>query len=310
MWLAFGRSIPGPSTLTDMAVSRAEGRASNRAWRCTCDRAVQHGIGGRLVADNKYFERPPRLDPKRILSCPPTYLSLNRSELPCWPDSIGQQQPCIESGISTSSPACRLLPPPPSNLARLPACLLAAFADLLSSGTIGGALFGFDVSSMSAWIGSKQYLEYFGHPNSDTQGGITASMSAGSFIGSLAAGWLCDHMGRRGILQVASVIWVIGAALQCSAQNIAHLIVGRIISGLASKFLPVSNVIASSQFTDACQLASPRPKFVSTSPSSPLPTSVVALSASNSGPSTGASLSCTWSPMAVPYPSMGLHPSV
>ncbi|KAL1852513.1 hypothetical protein Daus18300_012111 [Diaporthe australafricana] len=104
---------------------------------------------------------------------------------------------------------------------------------LAGFGTIGGALFGFDVSSMSAWIGSEQYLEFFGHPDSNTQGGITASMSAGSFIGSLAAGWLCDLMGRRGILQVASVIWVIGAALQCSAQNIAHLIVGRIVSGLA-----------------------------------------------------------------------------
>jgi MFS family permease len=112
------------------------------------------------------------------------------------------------------------------------------FTDPSCSGTIGGALFGFDVSSMSAWIGSDQYLEYFGHPDSNTQGGITASMSAGSFIGSLAAGWLCDHMGRRGILQVASVIWVIGAALQCSAQNIAHLIVGRIVSGFASKLFP------------------------------------------------------------------------
>lgn len=98
-------------------------------------------------------------------------------------------------------------------------------------------LFGFDVSSMSAWIGSDQYLEYFDHPDSNRQGGITASMSAGSFIGSLAAGYLCDRVGRRGVLKIASVIWVIGAALQCSAQNVAHLIVGRIVSGLASKSL-------------------------------------------------------------------------
>lgn len=168
--------------------------------------------------------------------------------------------------------------------------MFALFADLLSSGTIGGALFGFDVSSMSAWIGSDQYLEYFGHPDSNTQGGITASMSAGSFIGSLGAGWLCDHMGRRGILQVASVIWVIGAALQCSAQNIAHLIVGRIVSGLASKLLPAHGTLARSYFTDTfCQLASPHPKSVSTSPSSPLPISVAALLVSNSGPLTGAS---------------------
>lgn len=167
--------------------------------------------------------------------------------------------------------------------------MLALFADLFYSGTIGGSMFGFDVSSMSAWIGSKQYLEYFGHPDSNMQGGITASMSAGSFIGSLGAGWLCDHMGRRGILQVASIIWVIGAALQCSAQNIGHLIVGRIVSGLASKLFPAHGTLGHSYFTDTfCQSASPHPKSVSTLPSSRLPTSAAALLVSNSGPLTGA----------------------
>lgn len=94
-------------------------------------------------------------------------------------------------------------------------------------------LFGFDISSMSAWIGSDQYLEYFGHPGSTKQGGITASMSAGSFVGALIAGYLADKLGRRGALKVASVIWVVGAVLQCSAQNVAHLIVGRVVSGFS-----------------------------------------------------------------------------
>ena len=44
---------------------------------------------------------------------------------------------------------------------------------LAGFGTIGGALFGFDVSSMSAWIGTDQYLEYFHHPDSDLQGGVS-----------------------------------------------------------------------------------------------------------------------------------------
>ncbi|PSR81545.1 general substrate transporter [Coniella lustricola] len=104
---------------------------------------------------------------------------------------------------------------------------------LAGFGTIGGALFGFDVSSMSAWVGSAQYLDYFNSPGSLQQGGITASMSAGSFLGSIIAGWLCDRLGRRGILKVASVIWIVGAVLQCSAQNVAHLCVGRVVSGLA-----------------------------------------------------------------------------
>jgi hypothetical protein len=44
--------------------------------------------------------------------------------------------------------------------------VLAAF------GTIGGALFGFDVSSMSAWIDQDQYLEYFNYPDANMQGGV------------------------------------------------------------------------------------------------------------------------------------------
>ncbi|KAM0273252.1 hypothetical protein ACHAQH_008349 [Verticillium albo-atrum] len=105
--------------------------------------------------------------------------------------------------------------------------VLAAF------GTIGGMLFGFDVSSMSAWIGADQYLEYFDHPSSTLQGGITASMSGGSLVGALAAGFIADPLGRKGALMVASVIWLIGSALQCSSQNVAHLIVGRVVNGFA-----------------------------------------------------------------------------
>jgi hypothetical protein len=125
---------------------------------------------------------------------------------------------------------------------------------LAAFGTIGGALFGFDVSSMSAWIDRDQYLEYFNHPNSNMQGGvrvhrsyhpnptkidtkpplqITASMSAGSFIGALCAGFIADKWGRRYALMGAAVVWIIGAAIQCSSQNVGHLIAGRIVSGLS-----------------------------------------------------------------------------
>ncbi|KAK3217386.1 hypothetical protein GRF29_1g2892404 [Pseudopithomyces chartarum] len=105
--------------------------------------------------------------------------------------------------------------------------VLAAF------GTIGGALFGFDVSSMSAWLDADQYLDYFNSPDSNLQGGITASMSGGSFIGAIAAGFLADRLGRKLALQIACVIFVIGCAIVCSAQNVGQLIAGRIINGLA-----------------------------------------------------------------------------
>lgn len=58
-------------------------------------------------------------------------------------------------------------------------------------------------------------------------------MSAGSFAGAIGAGWLSDHLGRRMSLMIACVIWIIGAVIQCSAQNVAHLVAGRVISGLS-----------------------------------------------------------------------------
>lgn len=85
----------------------------------------------------------------------------------------------------------------------------------------GGGLFGFDISSMSAIIGTKAYLCYFNQgdvqyengemncagPHADVQGGITASMAGGSWLGALVSGFLSDMFGRKTSIQVGSVIW-------------------------------------------------------------------------------------------------------
>jgi len=76
---------------------------------------------------------------------------------------------------------------------------------------IGGGLFGFDISSMSGVLGTYGYKNYFGNPVGYQQGGITASMPAGSFFGSLASSYIADHLSRRTAIQVASIIWIIGA---------------------------------------------------------------------------------------------------
>lgn len=102
--------------------------------------------------------------------------------------------------------------------------------------TFGGALFGFDISSMSAIIGTPQYTKYFNEPGSTLQGGITASMSAGSLIGSLLSGVVCDHLGRRKTIQFSCIFWIIGCVLTCAAQNVPMLIVGRVCNGLTVGF--------------------------------------------------------------------------
>ena len=87
---------------------------------------------------------------------------------------------------------------------------------------IGGGLFGFDISSMSAIISTKAYLCYFNQgpdgppysdstncsgPRSNVQGGITASMAGGSWLGSLISGLLTDRFGRKKAIQIGSICW-------------------------------------------------------------------------------------------------------
>lgn len=59
-------------------------------------------------------------------------------------------------------------------------------------------------------------------------------MAAGSFGGAIAAGFVSDHFGRRKALMAAAVIWIIGSMIQCSSQNVAQLVAGRVVSGVAS----------------------------------------------------------------------------
>ncbi|KAJ3560825.1 hypothetical protein NPX13_g9174 [Xylaria arbuscula] len=68
---------------------------------------------------------------------------------------------------------------------------------------IGGGLFGFDISSMSGVLGTEAYRNYFGNPVSYRQGGITASMPAGSLVGSLASSFIADRYSRKVALQVS-----------------------------------------------------------------------------------------------------------
>jgi MFS family permease len=80
---------------------------------------------------------------------------------------------------------------------------------------IGGGLFGFDISSMSAIIGTKQYKCYFDQsgngscegPKASVQGGITASMAGGSWIGALISGFVSDKLGRKKAIMLGAIIW-------------------------------------------------------------------------------------------------------
>ncbi|KXL51589.1 hypothetical protein M433DRAFT_140534 [Acidomyces richmondensis BFW] len=101
-----------------------------------------------------------------------------------------------------------------------------------SIATVGGMLFGFDISSMSLIIGTSQYIKYFHDPSGTRQGGITAAMAGGSILGAAASGYVSNKLGRRDAIFVACIWWMIGTTLQVACNGIAMLIVGRLINGL------------------------------------------------------------------------------
>lgn len=132
---------------------------------------------------------------------------------------------------------------------------------IASIAVVGGGLFGFDISSMSGILGTAGYKCYFnqgpyGPPFDDAeycsgpkplvQGAITASMAAGSWLGALVSGYLSDWLGRRKTIVIGCLFWyvysctkistahsirILGSAISSAAQNIAMLIVGRVVNG-------------------------------------------------------------------------------
>ncbi|KAH7130608.1 general substrate transporter [Dendryphion nanum] len=98
--------------------------------------------------------------------------------------------------------------------------------------TMGGMLFGFDISSMSAIIGTDQYINYFDNPSGVAQGAIGSALAAGSVLGSIIAGPISDKWGRKNSLFFACIWWLVGTAVQVATNGRASLIAGRALNGV------------------------------------------------------------------------------
>lgn len=80
-----------------------------------------------------------------------------------------------------------------------------------------------------------QFLEYFNHPSNSRQGGITASIQAGAFAGSLLTGaFVADAIGRKKTILLGSAIFTLGCAVAAAANGTAALVAGRVINGLGN----------------------------------------------------------------------------
>ncbi|KIY46120.1 sugar transporter [Fistulina hepatica ATCC 64428] len=103
---------------------------------------------------------------------------------------------------------------------------------IAATAVLGGFLFGSDMTSVSAFLDVDSYLDYFHHPDDTTQGGITASMPAGAFIGALVAGPISNRLGRKKSISFSTIFWIVGCALSSASQDVAMLVVSRVIKGI------------------------------------------------------------------------------
>lgn len=70
------------------------------------------------------------------------------------------------------------------------------------------------------------------------QGGIVAVYYLpGTLVGALWGGWLGDHFGRISTIGFGAFWAVIGACLQCSAQNASWMFCARVLNGVGTGIL-------------------------------------------------------------------------
>jgi sugar porter (SP) family MFS transporter len=96
---------------------------------------------------------------------------------------------------------------------------------------ISGLLFGYDTGVIA---GAILFLKKQFALNTFQLQIVVAIMLLGAAVGALFAGPLTDHFGRRKIIIGAALLFIIGAFTLALAQKLSHLIIGRIIVGLAT----------------------------------------------------------------------------
>lgn len=124
---------------------------------------------------------------------------------------------------------------------------------------------------ISSILTFSHFNEHFNNPSAALTGAVVATFTGGCFFGALSAGWwvksifhcmlvlmwdlnvvifsifrMSDKYGRKFTIQMGCVWALWGCSMQAGAPNIACLLIGRIVAGVAigilSTVVPLYNV--------------------------------------------------------------------
>ncbi|RIM78611.1 sugar porter family MFS transporter [Staphylococcus xylosus] len=97
-------------------------------------------------------------------------------------------------------------------------------------GALGGLLYGYDMGVIS---GALLFIRDDIPLNSFTEGLVVSSMLVGAIFGSGASGPMSDRLGRRRVVFIIAIIYIVGALILASAPSMPILVIGRLVIGLA-----------------------------------------------------------------------------
>jgi SP family arabinose:H+ symporter-like MFS transporter len=98
---------------------------------------------------------------------------------------------------------------------------------------LGGFLFGFDTAVIS---GAINFLRIQFHLSAAMEGWLMSSALLGCVLGAAVAGYLSDKYGRKKILLLSAVLFIVSAIGCAIAETAAQLIIARIVGGIGVGF--------------------------------------------------------------------------
>ena len=103
-------------------------------------------------------------------------------------------------------------------------------AAIVAVATIGGLLFGYDSGAVN---GTQDGLKAAFALSEGGLGFTVGSLLIGCFIGAFFAGTLADSLGRRNVMRLAAVLFLVGALVQGFSHSHDIFVLARICGGMA-----------------------------------------------------------------------------
>ncbi|KAK5124978.1 hypothetical protein LTR85_001168 [Meristemomyces frigidus] len=103
----------------------------------------------------------------------------------------------------------------------------------IAAGTVM-CLFGYEQGVFGGIILGRDFLEYFNDPSPATQGFVVSVYDLGCFGGALLTLVVGEHLGRKRMLIIFTIIMGAGIVLQTASHNMTQMVCGRLIAGIGN----------------------------------------------------------------------------